>query len=565
MLASPLAARQGSASEPGNFAESLAGNYLAGLVAAANRDAGAAASFYREALRADPRNRDLLERAFVAMLADGEVDEAMQLAERLIAGGGDGLANLALGVRALRNGQYQTARRHLANGGRGRAADVTSTLLTAWTWVGSGDLNRAMRTLDRLGSEQAFALFRDYHAARIADIAGNVPEARKRFQSAHRQEPGTLWLTDARARFEARRGDPQEARRLYEDFARQAPRHPVIREGLAALERGEAQRISSAPRQGAAEALFGLAAAGSRQGDDYAAVIYLRLALWLDPTLDLAIITLADIHERAKQYDKAVDAYRMLRDASPLKRTADIQIGLDLAAAERGEEARAHLEALAKTDPTDIDIWAAIGDVNRAGKRFKEAAEAYERALAMVATPDRSHWTLFYYRGISYERLKQWDKAEPDLQKALELNPDQPLVLNYLGYSWVDQGLRVEEAFKLLRRAVELRPRDGYIVDSLGWAYYRLGRYEDAVRELERAVELRPADPVINDHLGDAYWKVGRRLEAQFQWQHARDLNPEPDDLKKIIDKLANGLPDEPKPAAADVEQPARQPGSNGG
>ena len=143
-----------------------------------------------------------------------------------------------------------------------------------------------------------------------------------------------------------------------------------------------------------------------------------------------------------------------------------------------------------------------------------------------------------------YERAKEWPKAEDDFKKALELFPDQPLVLNYLGYSWVDQGVKLDEAFKMLRRAVELRPNDGYIVDSLGWAHYKLGQYNEAAQTLERAVDLKPADPVLNDHLGDAYWHVNRKVEAQFQWNHARDMNPEPEDLPGILKKIQGGLPD---------------------
>jgi len=129
------------------------------------------------------------------------------------------------------------------------------------------------------------------------------------------------------------------------------------------------------------------------------------------------------------------------------------------------------------------------------------------------------------------------------------------MVLNYLGYSWVDRGMNLDEAFKMLRKAVELRPNDGYIVDSLGWAHYKLGRYEEALRDLEQAIELRPADPVINDHLGDVYWKTGRKLEAKFQWNHARDLKPEPEDLIKILKKIEYGLEEPANPATA--EKPA--------
>jgi tetratricopeptide (TPR) repeat protein len=218
-----------------------------------------------------------------------------------------------------------------------------------------------------------------------------------------------------------------------------------------------------------------------------------------------------------------------------------------------------HLEALIAKRPDDIEGLIAFGNVLRARKRFAEAAETYTKAIDRISTPDRGHWTLFYFRGIAFERSKQWLKAEADFKRALDLAPDsqareRAVVLNYLGYSWVDQGINLDEGFQMLKRAVELRPRDGYIIDSLGWAYFRLGRSDDAVRELERAIELKPSDPTINDHLGDAYWKVGRKLEAKFQWNHARDLSPEPEDLEKILKKIEAGMPEE-APAAAEAEK----------
>jgi Flp pilus assembly protein TadD len=182
--------------------------------------------------------------------------------------------------------------------------------------------------------------------------------------------------------------------------------------------------------------------------------------------------------------------------------------------------------------------------------------------MATIETPQKSDWLFYYFRGICLERARQWGKAEADLQKALELFPEQPQVLNYLGYSWIDQGVKLDEAMTMIKRAVEQRPDDGYIVDSLGWAYYRLGNYEDAVKQLERAVELKPEDPTVNDHLGDVYWRIGRTQEARFQWSHARDLKPEPDELPKIEEKLKVGLADE-NSSAAEIEK-AKKSGSGG-
>jgi Flp pilus assembly protein TadD len=192
----------------------------------------------------------------------------------------------------------------------------------------------------------------------------------------------------------------------------------------------------------------------------------------------------------------------------------------------------------------------ALGNIYRSKKAYAEAAEAYSGAIKAAGAPNPGHWSLFYSRGIAFERLKRWPEAEADFRKSLELAPDQPLVLNYLGYSWIEQGSNVDEAFRMLRRAVEQSPTDGYIVDSLGWAYYRLGQYESALQLMERAVQLKAADPTVNDHLGDVYWRLGRKLEATFQWNHARDLKPEPEDLPRILEKIEKGLSDDSAPPA---------------
>jgi len=212
-------------------------------------------------------------------------------------------------------------------------------------------------------------------------------------------------------------------------------------------------------------------------------------------------------------------------------------------------------------------VYASKEDFAGAAKVFDKAVERIEaKKFSMPKDPKAAvNWNVYYQRGIAYERLKQWAKAEPNFRKALELFPNQPQVLNYLGYSWIDMNMNLDEGMEMIRKAVELRPSDGYIVDSLGWAHYRLGQYEDAVRELERAVSLKPDDPVLNDHLGDAYWRVGRKLEATFQWAHARDMKPDAPVLAEVEKKLKEGLPplenkavaEEPKPAPAVEPAPA--------
>jgi tetratricopeptide (TPR) repeat protein len=198
-----------------------------------------------------------------------------------------------------------------------------------------------------------------------------------------------------------------------------------------------------------------------------------------------------------------------------------------------------------------LEILDALGNILRARKLYAEAIPYYDQALALVPKPERRHWVYYYARGTSYERLKNWSAAEADLEKALRLYPDQPLILNYLGYSWIDQGRNLKEGMAHIEKAVALKPDDGYIVDSLGWAHYMQGNFAEAVRYLERAVELKPDDPVLNDHLGDALWRVGREREARYQWDQALSLKPEPEDEAKIKKKLETGLTGVELPHAA--------------
>ncbi len=547
-------------------AESLEGNFLSAYIAGASKDTAAAASFYREAVKADPRNAELLERAFVSLLADGALPDAFRAAERLTTrDGSNGLAQLALGVRQIKAGQFAQARQNFARSGRGAAADLTATLLTAWAYAGANDGKRALDTINKLKGERYYNTFRDFHAGLIANLVGDQAEAERRLKAAYDADHNTLRIVDAYARFEAQQGRTDLAIQAYTEFDKLLPRHPIVRDALTKLKEGKPlARLINTAQEGAGEVLYGLGAAGSTQGDELPAVVYLRLALYLAPEHALARLTLADILDRMKQTERANEAYAQIPSGSPLRLNADVQIGLNLEQMGKGDEAIQHLDAAMKAHPDDIDIITALGNVQRSRKKYEEAAATYSRAITLIGDqPAANYWTTFYFRGTAYERAKQWAKAEADLKKALELVPStQPgaraQVLNYLAYSWVDQNINIDEAFTMLKQAVDASPRDGMIIDSLGWAYFRLGRYDDAVRELERAIELKPGDPTINDHLGDAYWRSGRRLEGKFQWQHAKDLNPEPEDLEKINAKLKDGLPELEKPAATAENPPEK-------
>jgi tetratricopeptide (TPR) repeat protein len=555
-----------------SLAESLEGNYLAALIAMSSRDTQAASVYYRESLKSDPRNVDLLERAFASSLAAGDLEEGFRVAQLLVVREPkNSIAHLTLGVQALGQKNYVKARQHLTKSGVGRSVDLTSTLLTAWSWLGSQKYERGVQTADRLVGDAAYTVFRDYHVGLMAHVVGKPKEAELRLKRAFEGERTTLRVVDAYARILAANSNSEGAKAIYEAFERSVPRQPLALDALQKIKDNKPLPLSVATaNEGASEVLYGLGSAGVRQEDSVVTLIYLRLALHLNPNHTMALITLADLLERIKQPELALQAYRQVSKDTPLKSSVDIQIGLTLESLGKGDEAVAHLNSFIEQNPKDLEALTSLGNIYRSRKQFDRAVDAYTKAVLTIPTPDSNHWSLFYYRGISLERIKQWPKAEEDLKKSLSLIPDtlgreKALVLNYLGYSWVDQHLNIEEAFQMLRKAVELQPRDGYIVDSLGWAFYRLERYEEALKELEKAIELRPSDPVINDHLGDVYWKVGRKLEAYFQWQHAKDLNPEPDDLKNILLKLEKGLDNAGIVTPKEAEKTPLPPKSNGG
>jgi len=624
-----------------------AGNYLAGRHANTERDMAAAVAYYRAALRADPKNEFLVERAFLSMLAGGAVDEAMPLAERLVGiEKSHRVARLALAMRAIKREQYSRARTHLSQSVRGPIADLTAALISAWAQFGAGEAKAAVENLEKLPGPDWYDVFKDLHSGLILDAAGEHAEAGKRLQRAYEQDKSALRIVDAFARWTARtpaavpakseevapaqaekrpvraytgrslmdylrsigqptdlasrtqlarqRGiDPytgtaeqnaallqalrdqvpraqapsvtadspaKKALEIYAAFSQVMPNHPLIEAAVSDLKAGRplAPLVRSA-QAGAAEVLYGLGSSLGRQGGEDLGLVYLQLALYLEPQHPIALAALGDLYETMKKPERAIEVYGRVPANSPLKRNAEVHRALNLDQLERTDEARRNLEALIAAKPDDIEAIMALGNVLRARKFYKEAADTYTKAVNLLPAPERGYWTLYYFRGICRERSKQWPLAEKDFEQALALYPDQPQVLNYLGYSWVDQGQHLDKAIEMIRKAVSLRPNDGYIVDSLGWAYYRLGRYDEAVRELERAIELRPEDPVINDHLGDAYWKVGRRLESFFQWGHAKDLKPEPEDLEKIQVKLRDGLKEDgPPQKAGAIETPGQ-------
>lgn len=526
------------------------GNYLAGIVASSQRDYGSAADFMNRALGGDPENIELLNDTFMLMAAEGRFDEAVVLAGRLVeVGSENAIARLVLAVDAVGRGDDDGALDALESLPDRGIATLTRPLLEAWVTLNRDGLEAAEAELLPLADQQGFTALYQLHRALLNDVAGQHEGAAEAYDAAlGAVSESSLRLTSLAGNFFERQGDIERARALYDDFALRNPDSLMLEQEHARLASGgTAEMIVADYREGMAAALFDFASLLLQERIEEMAMVYSHLALQLDPNLLLARVLVGEMLQEQERHTAAIEAYRQIPTTSPLAFSAQLRMAEELDALEQTDEAISLLRETAEAWPERFEPHYRIGNVLRAQERFSEAAAAYDLAMARLEEPGSRHWTLFYFRGISRERSQDWDRAEEDFLRALELEPEQPYVMNYLAYSWVEQKRNLTEAEQMLKRAVELRPDDGYIVDSLGWVYYRLERYPEAVVELEKAVALRPSDPVINDHLGDAYWRTGRGREAQVQWRRALSLEPEEEDEKKILEKLEGGLKPDPE------------------
>ncbi|MER8583390.1 tetratricopeptide repeat protein [Mesorhizobium sp. M1423] len=551
MAISALPAHAKQTSEPVRIT-SFSGAYLAARIAEGDNDLDSAVSYYKQALAFDPNDTGLQQSLMLSLIAQGRFDESLVYADKLKAVPDvERFSRLALAIDSFHKKDFSKAEYWLKLSLESDLDRLISGVMTGWAKQGAGDAGEAMASIDKLQGPDWFGLFKSFHRALIADASG-LPDRADALYTATLQDTAAggaapeTWMRNAQAyaSFLARKGDKAKALSVLDQAETFAPGKVEIAALRDKINKGEKiQPFAAGPSDGASEILLDLATALNRGGGEPFVRLYLQYALALRPDNDAALVQLAAVAEQLKDGEGAIALYRRIPAGSPLKELSDLQLGLNLADLDRNDEAITHLKAIVDAHPDDMRAYLALGGVYSSKEDFRSAANLYDKAVEVLKTPTAVNWNIFYQRGIAYERLKEWPKAEPNFRKALELYPDQPQVLNYLGYSWVDKDMNLKEGLAMIQKAVDLRPSDGYIVDSLGWAYYRLGQFDDAVREMERAVSLKPEDPVLNDHLGDAYWRVGRKLEATFQWNQARDLKPDPDVLAALQQKLMKGLP----------------------
>jgi tetratricopeptide (TPR) repeat protein len=553
---------------------SIAGAFLAGMNAKARGDMKSAAELLPLALAANPGDPGLIQATLYAQISDGQVGQAIKLAQQLkdkqaAAAAMAPLVTVLLTQDAIKQGQYDKAldlARKLPDQQIGKYA---GPMMRAWLIAGSKkQLAPALKELQVLDSEPGFAPFALMQRAAIEDYLGHPEDAAKSYKAAADASSNipTL-LLQLYGNLLQRQGDQDGLNKLMDRFQTEnagnsdAIAGPLLK-SLSA--NGKPKPSASTPADGIAGVMSGMAVLLMQENIYSEALLFARLSLDLKPDLGMSKVLAGDIYRRTNRLDDAIDIYRSIDSGSIYYWSSQLSIADCLRRQDKNDDAEKLLRDMTASDKKNVEAPVLLGDLLRGTNKFDAAAEAYTTALGRIANPLPNDWSIFYFRGTAYERAKQWPKAEADFKKALELSPDQPYVLNYLAYTWVERREHLDEALKMLQTAVDARPEEGFIVDSLGWAHFQLGHFQDAVKYLERAVALSPQDPTLNDHLGDAYWRAGRHVEARFQWSRALSFKPEADQVKAIEAKVRDGMaPLDANPAPSNNNNGAG--GQNGG
>jgi tetratricopeptide (TPR) repeat protein len=568
LAATPILAQDGDPASQAAEMHSWFGSYLAGRFAAKAYDAPAAAAFYGQALKRDPGNEALIDQAFQMEAAQGNWPRAEELARELVkVQPGNRLAQTFVGLAAFKAGRYAEAEEHFKGSVPHPIGELTNALARAWIIQAQEKSEEALAALDQPKLPDWANTFVRYHRALLADVAGRTADARASYgRIAKGDQQRILRVALAYASHAAHAGDMKLAQSvLNAHFDRsKGDGHPYALALLAQIEAGrKPQLLVSTPGEGLAELFYGLGEMlANESGGLGIGTVFLQFSLYLKPDATFALQALARTQELAKRHASAIAAYDRIPKGSPLEASIEIQKAFNLNQLEQVDEAQRLLDEYSRHHPRDVRPLEALGNIMRVRKRYAEAVDYYTRAIALIGRPEAKHWTYFFYRGACNERLKKLPQAEADLQRSLQLSPDQPTALNYLGYTWIDNNRNLRKGLQMIEKAVRLKPDDGDIVDSLGWAHFRLGNFQEAVRHLEKAVELRPEDPTLNDHLGDAYWRVDRKREARYQWDQALKLKPEPAEAEKMREKMEKGLPGVRTRQAKRSKQTRRQAGA---
>ncbi len=527
--------------------------YMAGQTAINSGRSTEAARYFAQAHALDSGNSMLAERTFTASLLSGDVATAAKMAAVTSGDAKDGTKSLGQFVRAvdaMASGdpaQAKFAFELLSQKDFDPSYKVSTELLLPYAAAMAGDWDAALATpaptKDRFAS-----FFATLNQAQLLERRGKIDEATKAYQTLMASGDGSGFLAGAYGAFLERQGRKAEAIGIYDAVLAGDASDVTALDAKVRLAKKKPAPPLPSLQKGAAATLMATAVAAVGQRQPQGGLIYLRLALRLDPSLDEAWVLIGDLMTSAKDSTAATAAYSQISPSSTRYGEARNRLAWGL---QRGGDNAAAIklaEETVKQRPKDVDCLSTLADLLRSAERFDESIKILDRVIAMRG--ETAEWGYYFMRGIARERSGKWTDAEADLKKALDLNPTEPEIMNYLGYSWIDRGENLEEGLALIRQALTGRPDSGAMVDSLGWAYFRLGDFKRAADMLEQAVQMEAADADVNNHLGDAYWRVGRKVEAKYQWERVLTLQPTDKMKAEVEGKLKDGLPELTGPPA---------------
>ena len=534
--------------------DSLYGTYLAGRVAHMRQNYDIAADYYIKSVnlgldKEKLQNTNMISNIYLLLASEGRIKDSAEYAKKAIeAGDKNNLAVFILMTDDMHEKRYEKVLDDLQLIGDENFKKTILPLFEAWALVAVNKKDEALKALEKLKQEQSLMPLYYMHSGMINDYYGDENAAFQNYEMVVNDEnmPLSFRFLQIIGNFYIKADQKDKIVEVARKYHEQNGNNPMLGELIERLEKTDKNSVFKyidTPEKGFAEAMFNIGTI-LRNFQTEAAQLFTSLVLYLNPDLDVARISLGDLYEQMHRLQKAIDEYAKISQNSPVYYVAQLKVASNYTDLDQKQQALETLENLLKKYPSSEHISFRLGELSRTMGNYQDAATFYMQALDKLPLKEKDRWLIYYVLGITYERQKQWDKAEDSFKTALDLSNRHPFVLNYLGYSWLERGLNYNEALYMIFEAHRKDPADGHIIDSLGWALYKMGNYQDAIKALERASQYLPSNAVVFDHLGDVYWQADRKNEARFQWNHALKATEDIEDLniENVHHKIENGM-----------------------
>lgn len=530
------------------------GSYLAARVAHIRQDYNKAADYYMKSVNFGVQDPELLSRIYLLLTTEGRIDEAANYAKKSIENGDkSNFVYFVLMSDETKKQNFDQAIEYVNNIKDKAYKNAIAPLFKAWLLVGKNNKEAALKELENLKKDKGLLSFYHMHKGMIFDYFNDSESAQKEFDTVIENKNLEISFRSLQiiTNFYARNSQISKAQEIIKKYNKKNSNSKMFSELLNSTYQPDNNKLASlidTPQKGLSEAIFNIGVIFRDYQSDIAQ-IFTSLALYLNDSNDVARISIADLLEKSQRYGEAIKQYEKVDFKSPLYYMANLKIAAIYLDNKKHKESTQKLKQLLNYYPDDYNVLFNLGEINRITENYKDAINFYNSALEKLPDTLKEDWTVYYALGIAYEKNNQWNKAEEVLQKALKISKRHPFILNYLGYAWLENNKNYNEALYMIFEAYQQNPENGHIMDSMGWALYRMGKYNDALSVLERAAEYLPSNAIVCDHLGDVYWQIGRKSEAKYQWKHALTLKEDAESLDK--DAIKKKISDGAKPPAA--------------